>query len=56
MRWTGRCHTYSADANGYVRSEGCGVALLKPLSTALADGDTIRAQVIGSAVNHDGHR
>ena len=50
----GRCHTYSADANGYVRAEGCGVTLLKPLNAALKDNDRIHAQVIGSAVNHDG--
>jgi 3-oxoacyl-(acyl-carrier-protein) synthase len=50
----GRCHTYSADANGYVRAEGCGVTLLKPLKAALKNNDHIHALVIGSAVNHDG--
>lgn len=43
-----------ARANGYVRSEGCGVVLLKRLSDALADGDPIHAVIRGSAINNDG--
>jgi acyl transferase domain-containing protein len=39
----GRCKTFDAAANGYVRSEGCGVLVLKRLSDALADGDNILA-------------
>jgi myxalamid-type polyketide synthase MxaC len=51
----GRCHTYDASANGYVRGEGVGVTYLKPLPQAMADCDRIHALVIGASVNHDGH-
>ncbi len=50
----GRCKTFDASANGYVRSEGVGVIVLKPLSKALADKDPIYALIRGSAINHDG--
>ncbi|TMC22113.1 MAG: type I polyketide synthase [Chloroflexi bacterium] len=50
----GRCKTLDAKANGFVRSEGCGVVVLKRLSDALADRDLILALIRGSAVNHDG--
>ncbi|QNP68035.1 SDR family NAD(P)-dependent oxidoreductase [Streptomyces roseirectus] len=50
----GRCHTFDADANGYVRGEGGGLVVLKPLERALADGDRVHAVIRGSAVNNDG--
>jgi polyketide synthase 12 len=51
----GYCKTFDSRANGYVRSEGCGVVMLKPLSRAEADGDHIYATILGTAVNQDGH-
>ena len=50
----GLCKTFDADANGYVRSEGCGVVVLKRLTDAQRDGDRVLAVVRGSAVNQDG--
>ncbi|WP_257460225.1 type I polyketide synthase [Archangium lipolyticum] len=50
----GRCKTFDARANGFVRGEGCGVVVLKRLSDAIAAGDPILALVRGSAVNQDG--
>lgn len=50
----GLCKTFDASANGYVRSEGCGVVVLKRLTDALRDGDRVLAVVRGSAVNQDG--
>ncbi|QSQ17526.1 non-ribosomal peptide synthetase/type I polyketide synthase [Myxococcus landrumensis] len=54
MASDGRCKTFDASADGYVRSEGCGVIVLKRLKDALASGDPILAVLRGSAVNHDG--
>jgi myxalamid-type polyketide synthase MxaB len=50
----GRCKTFDADANGYVRGEGCGVVVFKRLADAVRDGDPILAVLRGTAVNQDG--
>ncbi|MFJ4654445.1 SDR family NAD(P)-dependent oxidoreductase [Nocardia sp. NPDC088792] len=49
-----RCKPFDHRANGYVRSEGAGIVVLKPLPAAERDGDHIYAVVRGTAVNHDG--
>jgi 3-oxoacyl-(acyl-carrier-protein) synthase/NAD(P)-dependent dehydrogenase (short-subunit alcohol dehydrogenase family)/SAM-dependent methyltransferase len=50
----GRCRTFSADATGYGRGEGCGVLVLEPLSDAVRNGREILAVIRGSAINQDG--
>ncbi|MFC5143575.1 type I polyketide synthase [Streptomyces aureoversilis] len=50
----GRCFTFDARANGYVRGEGGGIVVLKPLAQAVADGDPVHCVIRGSAVNNDG--
>src|SRR5215208_230485 len=54
MSFNGRCKTFDATADGYVRSEGCAMIVLKRLSDAQADGDNILAVIMGTAVNQDG--
>ncbi len=50
----GRCKAFDSRANGFVRSEGAGVVVLKPLSSALANGDQIYALIRSAVVNQDG--
>src|SRR6185437_1279291 len=51
---TGSCKTFDDDADGYVRGEGAGLLLLKPLQQAISDEDHIYGIIKGSAVNHGG--
>ena len=50
----GRCHTFDARANGFVRGEGGGAVLLKPLAAAVRDGEPVYCVIRGSALNNDG--
>jgi acyl transferase domain-containing protein/glutamate-1-semialdehyde aminotransferase len=52
---TGHCHTFSSKADGFIRSEGCGMIVLKRLSDAQKDGDKIWGVIRGSAINQDGN-
>lgn len=51
---TGRCYAFDKSADGYVRGEGVGTILLKPLSKAIHDNDPIYAVIKGLAENHGG--
>ncbi len=52
---TGECFAFDQRANGYVRGEGAGLVMLKPLAQAIKDGDSIYAVLRGALVNQDGH-
>lgn len=52
---TGSCKVFDESADGYVRGEGAGLVLLKPLKKALKHGDNIYGVIKGSAVNHNGN-
>ncbi len=51
---TGRCHAFSAKADGFVRGEGVVALYIKTLSQALADGDRIHGVIVRTVVNNDG--
>ena len=54
MSADGKCKTFSEDANGYVRGEGCGIVVLKRLSDAIANNDNIIGVIRATGVNQDG--
>ena len=54
MSADGKCKTFSEDANGYVRGEGCGIVVLKRLSDAVANNDNIIGVIRATGVNQDG--
>ncbi|UWF47088.1 SDR family NAD(P)-dependent oxidoreductase [Pseudomonas sp. N3-W] len=51
----GRCRSFASGGDGYIPSEGVGVVVLKPLATALLDGDQIHGVIKASVINHGGH-
>jgi acyl transferase domain-containing protein len=52
---TGQCKAFDASADGYCRSEGCGVFIVKKMRDALAEGDRIHAIIKGVEVNQSGN-
>ncbi|NEO43915.1 MAG: type I polyketide synthase [Moorea sp. SIO4A3] len=50
----GQCRTFDSEADGYVRGEGAGIILLKPLAKAIQDKDHIYGVIKGTAINHGG--
>jgi natural product biosynthesis luciferase-like monooxygenase protein/amino acid adenylation domain-containing protein len=54
MSADGKCKTFSEEADGYVRGEGCGIVVLKRLSDAQSAGDSILAVIRATGVNQDG--
>ena len=50
-----KCYSFDHRANGYARGEGFGVLVLKRLSQAIKDGDTVRALIRSTGTNQDGH-
>ena len=52
---SGQCRPFDKNADGYVRAEGCGLVLLKPLSKAIVDQDHVYAVIEGGAINQDGY-
>ncbi len=52
---SGRCRAFDVKADGFVRGEGAGIVVLKPLSEAAANGDPVYAVILATGVNQDGH-